>query len=118
MQNPANTSGPTVTVLLPAIGTDSGQVKPLEGGEVKSLRGGCGGCRAGIDEAMENSSDNDVGEVYSTMSSAAPNFSAVCSSPGANGASLRSSNTAGWRKKWPNGGRWPVRTGATLKAQA
>ncbi|KAG5483224.1 hypothetical protein CUR178_04803 [Leishmania enriettii] len=103
MQNLANTSGTSVTVLLPAIGTESGQIKQLEGGKVESLCDGCGGCPAGIDEAMENSSDNDVGEVYSTMSSSAPNFSAVCSSPGASGASSRSSNTAGWRKKWPNG---------------
>lgn len=101
LHNLADTNRSSFTVLLPAIDPESGYIKPLEGGEVEFLRDGRGSSHAGIDEAMVNSSDDDVDAAYSTMSRATPNFAAVCDSPGASGAPAPSrSETAGRQKKW------------------
>ncbi|CBZ32780.1 tub family protein-like protein [Leishmania donovani] len=101
LHNLADTNRSSFTVLLPAIDPESGYIKPLEGGEVEFLRDGRGSSHVGIDEAMANSSDDDVDAAYSTMSRATPNFTAVCDSAGANRAPAPSSSeTAGRQKKW------------------
>ncbi|CBZ24978.1 tub family protein-like protein [Leishmania mexicana MHOM/GT/2001/U1103] len=102
LHNLADTDRSSFTVLLPAIDPESGYIKPLEGGEVAFLRDGRGSSHTGIDEAMANSSDDDVeDDASSTMSRVTPKFAAVCDSRGANGAPVPSSReTVGRQKKW------------------
>ncbi|KAG5509451.1 hypothetical protein JKF63_06761 [Porcisia hertigi] len=107
LNNFADKSVSSLTVVLPAIDPESGYIKPLEGGEVRFLRDGRGGTsidggsRAGIDEALEESFFDDVGEACSIMSKAAPIFPAVGDSLDVSGApgATGSSETAGGHKK-------------------
>ncbi|KAK7201645.1 tub family protein-like protein [Novymonas esmeraldas] len=107
LDNFADSSRSAFTVVLPAIDPDSGYLKPLEGGEVKFLRDGrggtsvAGGSRAGIAEAMENSSEEDVDTGTSTMTKAAPTFAAVGGAPS---ASPGSGSAPGAQKKWRSHG--------------